>query len=156
MRDLNFVLRSEIFVGSDGQLWVLHLILSCTPVCTTWQPFGPALLMDSPLLSYIDMRYASFLLTQLTVGEARNLDPRYTTADSIALVRDASENLVSQSHRAHILIEEQGALARASEPTVAESVNSSGAGADQDEEMVIKRTITIDRFFLSTYLAAQP
>ena len=80
MRDLNFVLQFEIFVNFDEQLWVSHLILGYTLVYTTW---WSALLVDNPLLSYIDVRHASFLPLQLTVGEARDLGPRYTTADSI-------------------------------------------------------------------------
>ena len=80
VRDLNFVLQSEIFVNFDGQLRVSHLILGYTLVYTTW---WPALLVDNPLLSYIDMQYAGFLPPQLTVGEARDLGPRYTTADFI-------------------------------------------------------------------------
>ena len=106
--------------------------------------------MDSPLLSYIDVRHASFLPPQLTVGEARDLGPRYTTTNSIAPVKDSSVDLVSQSHKVHVLVEEQGAPAWVAEPAVAESVNSSGAGTDQDEEMVTKRTMTIDRFLLGT------
>ena len=35
VRDLNFVLRSEIFVNSDGQLLASHLILGCTLVYKT-------------------------------------------------------------------------------------------------------------------------
>lgn len=75
VRDLNFVLRSEIFVNSDGQLRVLHVILGCTPIYKTWQPFSQALLVDSSLLSYIDVRHANILPPQLTVGEARDLSP---------------------------------------------------------------------------------
>ena len=55
VRDLNFVLKFEIFVNSDGQLRVSHLILGCTFIYKTWQPFIQALVVDSPLLSYIDM-----------------------------------------------------------------------------------------------------
>lgn len=36
MRDLNFVLRSEIFVNTNGQLHASHLILNCNPVYTSW------------------------------------------------------------------------------------------------------------------------
>ena len=36
MRDLNFVLRSEIFVHFDRQLKASHLILGCTPVYTSY------------------------------------------------------------------------------------------------------------------------
>ena len=70
MGDLNFVLRLEIFVHTDGQLQASHLILDCNPVYSTWQPFNQALLVDSPLLSYIDVWHANFLPPSLTVGEA--------------------------------------------------------------------------------------
>ena len=36
VRDLNFVLRFEIFMNIDRQLRVSHLILGCTPVYKTW------------------------------------------------------------------------------------------------------------------------
>ena len=36
VRDLNFVLRFEIFVHTDGQLWASHHILDCNPVYRTW------------------------------------------------------------------------------------------------------------------------
>ena len=75
MRDLNFVLQYEIFVNSDGQLQALHLILGCTPIYITWQPFGQAFLVDNLLLSYIDVRHANLLPSQLTIGEARDLGP---------------------------------------------------------------------------------
>ena len=57
VKDLNFVLRSEIFMHMDGQLRASHLILSCNPVYSTWQSFNQALLVDSPLLSYMDVRH---------------------------------------------------------------------------------------------------
>ena len=73
VRDLNFVLRSEIFVHWDGQLRASYLILGVEPVYSTWQPFKQALLVDSPLLSYIDIRHANFLPPKLTMGEAWEL-----------------------------------------------------------------------------------
>ena len=94
VKDLNFVLRSEIFVNFDRQLRASHLILSCTLVYKTWQPFSQALLVDSPLLSYIDMRHANLLPPQRTVGEAQDLGPQYTIAKNRAPVRDASTELV--------------------------------------------------------------
>ena len=112
--------------------------------------------MESPLLSYIDVRHASFLPPQQTIGKARDLDPRYTITDSIALIRDALADFVSQSRRVHVPVEEQGVLAQAAEPAVAESVNSLGVGANQDEEMVTMQTMTIDRFLPDTCPTAQP
>ena len=86
MRDLNFVLRLEIFVHSNEQLQASHLILGVDPVYTTWQAFSQALLVDNPLFSYIDIRHANFLPPSLTIGEARDLSPRYTTAEDRAPV----------------------------------------------------------------------
>ena len=111
--------------------------------------------MDSPLLSYIDVRHTSFLPPQLTIGEARDLTPWNTTADSLALVRDASVDLVSKSHRVHIPIEEQKAPARITEPA-AKSVNSSEAGVDQGGEMVTKKNMTINQFLPDTRPMSQP
>ena len=75
VRDFNFVLRSEIFVHQDKQLCASHLILGVDPVYSTWQPFSQALIVDSLLLSYIDVRHTNFLPPNFTVGEARDLDP---------------------------------------------------------------------------------
>ena len=125
MRDLNFVLRSEIFVHSDGKLWVSHLILGIDLVYTTWQNFSQALLVDSPLLLYIDVRHANLLPPSLMVGEARDLGLRYTTTNSLAPIRDALVDLVSQSCRVHIPVEEPEALIQVAEPAAAESINFS-------------------------------
>ena len=99
VRDLNFILRSEIFVHSDGQLRASHLILGVDPIYTTWQAFNQALLVGSPLLSYIDVRHANFLMSSLTIGKARDLSPRYTIAEDRAPVCD--ESVEPQSPRAH-------------------------------------------------------
>ena len=115
MRDLNFVLRFEIFVNSNGQLRASHLTLGYTPVYKTWQPFNQALLVDSLLLLYINVRHTNLLPPQLIVGETRDLDPRYTTAEDLAPVRDESAERVSQSRKVHILVEEPKALARPAE-----------------------------------------
>ena len=48
VRDLNFVLQLVIFVNFDRQLWASHLILGCTLIYSTWQPFGQALLVVVP------------------------------------------------------------------------------------------------------------
>ena len=96
--DLNFVLRSEIFVHWDGQLRASHLILGVDPVYSTWQAFSQALLVDSPLLSYIDVQHANFLPPKLTVGEARDLSPRYICSNELVPVRDKSAERVSQNH----------------------------------------------------------
>ena len=50
VQDLNFVLRSEIFMHWGGQLRASLLILGIDPMYSTWQVFGQALLVDSPLV----------------------------------------------------------------------------------------------------------
>ena len=95
VRDLNFVLRSEFFVHTEGQLPASHLILGCDPVYSTCQSFSQTLLVDSPLLSYIDVQHVNFLSPSLTVGEAQDLGPRYTTVKDLAPVRDELAERVS-------------------------------------------------------------
>ena len=99
VRDLNFILWSEIFVHWDGQLRALHLILGVELVYSTWQPFRQALLVDNPLLSYIDVRHTNFLPPRLTIGEARELGKRYTCSDELAPLRDESAKRVSRRLR---------------------------------------------------------
>ena len=60
VRDLNFVLRSEIFVYFDRQLRASHLILRVTSVYSNYQPYGQALTVGSPLLFYIDVWHHGF------------------------------------------------------------------------------------------------
>ena len=98
-KDLNFILRSEIYVHWDGQLRASHLILGIEPVYSIWQNFKQALLVDNPLLSYIDVRYANFLPPNLTTGEARDFGRRFTCSDELAPLRDESAERVSRRLR---------------------------------------------------------
>ena len=93
------MLRSEIFMHWDGQLQASHLILGINPVYSTWQAFGQALLVDSPFLSYIDVRHANFLPPRLTVGDTRDLGPRYTCLNELAPIKDESAEHVSRCRR---------------------------------------------------------
>lgn len=112
--------------------------------------------MDSPLLSYIDVQHANFFAPSLTVGEARDLGPRYTTAEDLAPVKDDSVERMSQSHRAHIPIGEPEALVQIAELAAAESINSLEAGSDPDEdEMVTRQMMTIGRFMPGARPASQ-
>ena len=109
VKDLNFILRSEIYVHWDGQLRASHLILGVEPVYSTWQNFKQALLVDSPLLSYIDVRYANFLPPKLTTGEAREFGRRFTCSNELAPLRDESAERVSRRLRelAHEAIQQE-------------------------------------------------
>ena len=79
----------------DGQLRASHLILRVDPVYSTWQAFDQALLVNSSLISYIDVRHANFLPPKFMVGEARYLGPRYICSDELAPIRDEFAKRVS-------------------------------------------------------------
>ena len=79
---------------------------------STWQVFGQALPVDSPLLSYIYVQHANFLPLRLTVGEARDLGPRYTCLDELAPIKDEYVERVSRRRRelAHQQVEQGNPL----------------------------------------------
>ena len=73
---------------------------------STWQAFGQALLVDSPLLSYMDVRHMNFLPLKLTVGKARDLSPWYIFSDELAPIRDELAEHVSLQcqEQAHVRV----------------------------------------------------
>ena len=115
VRDLNFILSFEIFIHWDGQLQVSHLILSVELVYSAWQPFKQALLVNNPLLSYIDVRHANFLPPRFTVGEARDLGWWYTSSNELAPLQDKLVERVSQRLRelAHAYVESKAPVQEA-------------------------------------------
>lgn len=76
VQELNFVLRSEIFVHYDGQLKAYHLILGYVPSYTSYQDLSSVLTVGNPLLLYLDVRLPGFLPQGLTSREAKHLGPR--------------------------------------------------------------------------------
>lgn len=100
------------------------MILGVNPVYTTWHSFGQTLLVDSLLISYIDVRHAKFLPPTLTTGEARNLGPRYTTADDLAPMRDEYTERVSQNRKRHVVVEQPEAPALAAEKEITDLVDT--------------------------------
>ena len=133
VRDLNFVLKFEIFVHWDGQLRVSYLILGVDLMYSTWQPFGQALIMDNLLLSYIDVRHANFLPPKFIVSEAQDIGRRYTYSDELAPIRDETAELASrylwecvyEAVQCEVLPAEPEAPAQEAEQEVVESSDSS-------------------------------
>lgn len=80
--------------------------------------------MDNPLLSYIDVRHPHFLPPNLTVGEARDLGPQYTTAKDLTLMRDASAKQASQNRRVHMPVKEPNAPIQVAESVTTNPINS--------------------------------
>ena len=59
--ELNFLLRSEIFVSEDNQLRAAHLILGYKPLLRIYQDVGQALRAGNPRLARIDVSKPGFL-----------------------------------------------------------------------------------------------
>ena len=76
------------------------------------------LLVDNPLLSYIDVRYANFLPSKLTTGEVREFGKHYTYSDELASLRDKSVECVSRRLRelAHEAIQEEALVQEQAQP----------------------------------------
>lgn len=147
VRDLNFVLKSEIFVHYDGQLRASYLILVCTPVYTSYQPPKQALTVDSPLLCYIDVRLQGFFPLRLTVSEALDLGHWLVRVGSLVPVRDESADSVFQGHVVHTSFEEPRVKVQLADQVEVKSVDSLGAEAKNlEDEMVVPQNITDDRF----------
>ena len=58
---LNFLLRSEIFVSEDNQLWAAHLILGYEPLSHIYRDAGQALRAGNTCLARIDISKSGFL-----------------------------------------------------------------------------------------------
>ena len=58
---LNYLLRSEIFVSKDKQLWAIHLILEFEPISRIFQEIGHAIRAGNPWLARIDISKLDFL-----------------------------------------------------------------------------------------------
>ena len=137
----------------DGQLRASHLILGVEPVYSTWQTFKQALLVDSPLLSYIDVRYMNLLPPKLTTGEAREFGRRYTCSDELAPLRDESAERVSRRLRelAHEAIQQEGPVQEQAQPEnpaagpeqpAIEATALSAEDTQPDENMVSRKVMT--------------
>ena len=145
-----FYIKVKNLRSLGGQLRASHLILGLEPIYSTWQAVGQALLVNSPLLSYIDVRHANFLPPRLTVGEARDLGPRYTCSDELAPIRDKSAKHVSRRRQelAHQQVKQNNPsptepeAPAQEEEAAAESVQSSRA----EPEMVTRKVMSISCF----------
>ena len=62
---------------------------------STWQAFSQALLVDSPLLSYIHVWHANFLPPKFIAGEACDIGPQYICSDERESVQDELAKRVS-------------------------------------------------------------
>ena len=151
----------------DRQLRVLHLILGVELVYSTWQSFKQAPLVDSPLLSYIDVRYANFLPLKLMTGEVREFGKRYTCSDELAPLQDESAERVSRRLRelAHETIQQEAPVQEQAQPKnpvaepehpALEATGLSATDTHPGENMVARRVMTIDRFVPGARQPTQP
>ena len=63
-RDLNRILKSEIFLHRDGQLRVAHIILGYKPSTKRFQSPQNVIKTHDPPLALIDVTVPGFLLTE--------------------------------------------------------------------------------------------
>ena len=131
------------------------------------------LLVDSPLLSYIDVWYANFLPPKLTTGEAREFGKRYTCSDELAPLRDEfaeceswrlrelayeaiqEETLVQGPAHPEDPVEPEAPVEKA-EHLAVDITNLSATDPLLGEDVVTRKTMTIDRFMPGTQQAIQP
>ena len=124
-------------------------------------------MVDSLLLSYIDVRYANFLPPKLTTGEAREFGKRYTCSDELAPLRDESAERVSRRLRelAHEAIQQEALVQEQAQPEnpvaepehlALEATSFSATDTDPGENMVARRVMTIDRFVPGARQPTQP
>ena len=113
---------------------------------STWQSFNQAFLVDSPLLSYIDVRHSNFLPSKFTVGKAQDLGWHCTCSNELAPIKDESAELASRRLRelAYEAIQQEEPAAHAA----IESNNSSRTHPAHDEEMVPTRLCQLVSLFL--------
>ena len=130
-------------------------------------------MVDSPLLSYTDVRYTNFLLPKFIVGEARELGRQYTCSDELALLRDKSAKRMSRhlQELAHEHVQEEAPVheeaAQPKEPAepeapveeveqfVVDIIDLSDTEPYISEDMVTRRAITVDHFVPGARQGAQ-
>ena len=124
-------------------------------------------MVDSPLLSYINVRYANFLSPKLTTEEAREFGKRYTCSDELAPLRDESAERVSRRLRelAHEAIQQEAPIQEQAQPEnpvaeaehlALEATSLSAIDTHLGKDMVARRVMTIDRFVPDARQPTQP
>ena len=120
-------------------------------------------MVDSTLLSYIDIRHANFLQPKLIVGEARELGKRYTCSDELAPLRDKFTEHVFRRLRelAHKVVQEEVPIQEPAHPEDPVEPEASVKEAEHfaidvtdlsdtdpflSEDMVTRKIMTIDCF----------
>ena len=128
------------------------------------------MLVDNPLLSYIDVRYTNFLPPKVTTDEVREFGQRYTCSDELAPLQDQSAERMSQrlQELAHEAIQEKALVQGPAHPEnpvepeapveeaehlAVDVTNLSATDPLLDEDMVTRKTLTIDRFIPDAWQA---
>ena len=109
---INYLLRSEIFVSEDGQLWSAHLILDYMPLSRIFQDTGQAIRVGSSRLAQIDVSKPGFLARKdlrLIVLPPQCIPlPIVAPREELASSRHSLDAEIDQFH----FEEEEGALER--------------------------------------------
>lgn len=102
-------------------------------------------MVDSPLLSYLEVWLQGFLLRGLTSGEARHLGPQLVKHDSLEPIPDDSGDIVFYGRAEHIPVDtlllgdpdEEGLVAKGTDPVL----------PNPAEEIVKKWSMALDCWF---------
>lgn len=70
--NLNRLLRSSIYMYSDGQLQAAHLILRYTPMYWTFQNVGKAIKAGDPRLPFINVRVRGYVLSMIEIERSNS------------------------------------------------------------------------------------
>ena len=77
------------------------MVFGYVPSYTSYQDSSGALTIESPLLSYLDVRLPGFLPQAMTSGEARHQGPKIVQEGSPEPIRDGSGDTVFHSQAVH-------------------------------------------------------
>ena len=107
---LNYLLRSEIFVSEDRQLWALYLILDFEPILEIYQEIGHAIRAGDPWLARIDMSILNFLAWEYLSSVVLPLQRALLEAAAVPREEIASSCLSLEEEIEKFLFEEKETL----------------------------------------------
>ena len=106
------ILRSKIFIHSDGQLWVAHVILELTPISTCFQAPNNVIKARYPGLARIDVLVKGFI-TPPPPGTLQVKPCAHQLVDSIHAEEEEEQNqTLDEEEQSQSEIKEESASKR--------------------------------------------
>ena len=95
---LDKILKAEVFVHSDGQLKVAHVILGYTPISKIYQVPKCIIKVNDPRLNRISIATPGFLITGLILEGMLTTDPIPKGIPKVALPPQPTTREATSSH----------------------------------------------------------